>query len=117
MLGMNLGRGDVRALSDLRMAWHASMLNVNDVMGRHVWLLTDTIEMPSGEVRAVHATRAPRNTPSDEELQAKLASIEHLGVDRVWVSHKMPLLVFLFPAVLPLVLLGDPTTFLLQWIG
>ena len=117
MLGMNIGRGDVRALSDLRMAWHASMLNVNEVMGRHVWLLTDTIEMPSGEVRAVHATRAPRNTPSDEELETKLASIEQLGVDRVWVSHKMPLLVFLFPAVLPLVLLGDPTALLLRWIG
>ena len=46
-----------------------------------------------------------------------LERLSSLGVERVWVSHKMPLLVFLFPAVLPLVLLGDPTTLLMQWVG
>ena len=117
MLVLNLKRGDIRGLGDLRLAWHASMLAVSDVPHRHVWLLTDTMVMPSGEERVVHATRAPRKTPSTEELANHLERLEALGVDRVWVSHKMPLLVFLFPAVLPLVLLGDPTTLLMQWIG
>ena len=30
---------------------------------------------------------------------------------------KMPLLVFLLPAVLPLVLIGDPTTLLMAWMN
>ena len=117
MLALNMSRGDLRRFGDLRMAWHASMMAVDEVAKRHVWLLTDTMEMPSGEHRVVHAARAPRTTPSNEELRERLSALKDNGVERVWVSHKMPLLVFLFPAVLPLVLLGDPTTLLLQWIG
>ena len=117
MLALNMSRGDLRRFGDLRMAWHASMMAVDEVAKRHVWLLTDTMEMPSGEHRVVHAARAPRTTPSNEELEERLSALKDNGVERVWVSHKMPLLVFLFPAVLPLVLLGDPTTLLLQWIG
>jgi hypothetical protein len=91
------------------------MMPVDHVPHRHVWLLTDTIEMPSGEVELVHASRAPRHTPSQEALAEHLERL--VGVERVWVSHKIPLLVFLFPAVLPLVLLGDPTTLLMQLLG
>lgn len=115
MLGLNLKRGDVRRFGDLRLAWHASMMPVDHVPQRHVWLLTDIIEMPSGEVELVHASRAPRQTPSQEALAEHLERL--VGVERVWVSHKIPLLVFLFPAVLPLVLLGDPTTLLMQLLG
>ena len=117
MLVLNFKRGDVRSIGDLRLAWHASMMSLEDVPHRHVWMLTDTMAMPDGELRVVHATRAPRKTPTDEALADHLARLSTLGVAKVWVSHKMPLLVFLFPAVLPLVLLGDPTTLLMQWIG
>ena len=117
MLVLNFKRGDVRSIGDLRLAWHASMMSLEDVPHRHVWMLTDTMAMPNGELRVVHATRAPRKTPTDEALADHIARLSTLGVEKVWVSHKMPLLVFLFPAVLPLVLLGDPTTLLMQWIG
>ena len=117
MLAINISRGDVKRLGDLRMAWHASMLPVDEVAKRHVWLLSEVMDMPSGEHRVVHVARAPRTTPTSEELEERLQSLRRHEVDRVWVSHKMPLLVFLFPAVLPLVLFGDPTTLLLQWIG
>jgi len=117
MLVLNFKRGDVRGIGDLRLAWHASMMSLEDVPRRHVWMLTDTMAMPNGELRVVHATRAPRITPTDEALEDHLSRLSTLGVEKVWVSHKMPLLVFLFPAVLPLVLLGDPTTLLMQWIG
>ena len=117
MLVLNFKRGDVRSIGDLRLAWHASMMSLEDVPRRHVWMLTDTMAMPNGELRVVHATRAPRKTPTDEALADHIARLSTLGVEKVWVSHKMPLLVFLFPAVLPLVLLGDPTTLLMQWIG
>ena len=117
MLVLNFKRGDVRSIGDLRLAWHASMMSLEDVPHRHVWMLTDTMAMPNGELRVVHATRAPRKTPTDEALADHIARLSTLGMEKVWVSHKMPLLVFLFPAVLPLVLLGDPTTLLMQWIG
>ena len=117
MLILNFKRGDIRKVGDLRLAWHASMMSVKDVPHRHVWLLTDTMAMPNGEERVVHATRAPRTTPTGDALAEHLGRLEALDVEKVWVSHKMPLLVFLFPAVLPLVLFGDPTTLLLAWLN
>ncbi len=117
MLLLNLKRGDVRCLGDLRLAWHASMMSLEAVPHHHVWVLSDTMAMPNGEERIVHATRAPRQTPTKEALGEHLQRLASLGAEKVWVSHKMPLLVFLFPAVLPLVLVGDPTTLLMQWVG
>ena len=117
MLGLNIKRGSIKRFGDLRLAWHASMMSIEDVPQRHVWLLTSTMALPSGETRVVHSTRAPRSTPTDKELDTDLEELRSLGVDKVWVSHKMPLLVFLFPAVLPLVLFGDPTTLLMHFIG
>ena len=117
MLALNLKGGHLRGLSDLKLAWHASMIPLDDVVKHHVWLLTDTMSMPNGEERIVHRSRAPRQTPTDEALQAHIERLRVLGVDEVWVSFKMPLLVFLFPAVLPLVLVGDPTALIVHWVN
>lgn len=116
MLAINLKRGDLRKLGDLKLAWHASMMPLAEVPKKHVWLLSDTIDHPSGEQMLVHSTRAPRKTPSAEELAQHVGRLTEFGADKVWVSHKMPLLVFLFPAVLPLVLVGDPTALLMTWM-
>jgi len=116
MLAVNLRCGYVKGLGDLKLAWHASMLPLSEVQQRHVWLLSTTMAMPDGSLRVVHQARAPRTTPSTEELAEQVRHLEAIGVDRVWVSFKMPLLVFLFPAVLPLVLFGDPTAILLAQV-
>jgi hypothetical protein len=117
MILLNIKRGHVRSFGDLKMAWHASMLPLDEVFDRHVWLLSDVMSMPNGEERVVHHARAPRQTPTDEAVRAHIARLHECDVEMVWVSHKMPLLVFLLPAVLPLVLVGDPTTLLMQWMN
>ena len=45
------------------------------------------------------------------------AALQEIGIESVWVSYKLPLLVFLFPAIIPLVLIGDPMSFLLPMLG
>lgn len=117
LLLFNAKRGYIGRLSDFRYAWHASKIPLDEVLDRHVWLLTDTMVMPSGEETVVHRSRAPRQTPTEEALRAHVERLKALGVEEVWVSFKMPLLVFLFPAVLPLVLIGDPTTLLVFWLN
>ena len=117
MLVLNLKRGHLATLGSLRLAWHASMLPLDEVQQRHVWLLTDLMEMPDGTMRVVHHARAPRHTPSTEALAEHVERLREAGVSGVWVSRKMPLLVFLLPAVLPLVLIGDPTTLLMAWMN
>lgn len=116
MLALNLKRGGLRSLGDMRLAWHASIIPVEEVKQRHVWLLTDVMAMPDGRVVPVHHARAPRHTPTEAALDEHLERVRNAGIKRVWVSYKMPLLVFLFPAVLPLVLIGDPTTLLMAWM-
>jgi len=116
MLANNLRRGHLRRPSDLRLGWHATRIPLSDVMHRHVWMLTTTMVMPDGRTEVVHTARAPRRTPPPDEVAESVASLEALGVTSVWVSMKMPLLVFLWPAMLPLVLVGEPTALLMAWL-
>jgi len=117
LLLLNLFRGHVGKFSDLLLAWHASQLPRSKVMEKHVWLLTTLIEKPDGSVEVYHRKRAPRKTPTDEQLRAALLELEEAGVEQVWVSQKLPLLVFLFPAIIPMILLGDPMAIIMPMLG
>lgn len=117
MLGKNLSDGNIKKLSDLRLAWHASMMPLKEVVESHVWLLSSVIEMPDGTTSVHHRTRAPSKTPTNEQLLANVSALQEIGIESVWVSYKLPLLVFLFPAIIPLVLVGDPMSLLLPMLG
>lgn len=117
MLGKNLSNGNIKKLSDLRLAWHASMMPLKEVVESHVWLLSSVIEMPDGTTSVHHRTRAPSKTPTNEQLLANVSALQEIGIESVWVSYKLPLLVFLFPAIIPLVLFGDPMSLLLPMLG
>ena len=117
LLSLNISRGHVRSFSDLMLAWHASKLPRSEVAERHVWLLTTLVEKPDGSLEVYHRKRAPRRTPSDEQLAAALSELEAAEVEQVWVSQKLPLLVFLFPAIIPMILLGDPMAILMPILG
>jgi len=117
LLFLNIFRGHVRTFSDLMLAWHASKLPRSEVINRHVWLLTTLVEKPDGSIEVYHQKRAPRKTPTDEQLSSALFELEEAGVEQVWVSQKLPLLVFLLPAIIPMVLLGDPMAMLMPMLG
>ena len=117
LIGKNTLQGNVKSLSDIRMFWHSTVMPLNKVQDSHVWLLTSMIEMPSGEIKTYHKTRAPRRTPSAEQLSQQIEELRSHDVEQVWVSYKLPLLVFLFPAILPMALLGDITTIILAVVG
>ena len=117
ILGKNFSNGNVKKLSDLRLAWHASMMPLKEVAESHVWLLSTVIEMPDGTTSVHHRTRAPSKTPTNEQLLANVSELQEIGIESVWVSYKLPLLVFSFPAIIPLVLVGDPMSLLLPMLG
>ncbi len=117
LFSLNVMRGNVRSLRDLSMAWHALYIPRTEVLDRHVWLLTSLVEKPDGQREIYHSKRAPRRSPSKEEVVEKLNELKQEGVNHVWVSQKLPLLVFLFPAILPLCLFGDPMAILMPAFG
>ena len=105
----NLFQGNVKSLSDLRMFWHSTMMDLDNVQKSHVWLLSSIIEMPDGRVKVYHNTRAPRRTPSEEQLAEQIEQLRLNDIEKVWVSYKLPLLVFLFPVIIPMAIFGDIT--------
>lgn len=113
----NLVQGNVKSLGDLRMFWHSTVMDLDKVQQSHVWLLTSMIEMPDGQMSVYHRTRAPRRTPTEQELSEQLATLQDNNIEEVWVSYKLPLLVFLFPVIIPMAVFGDITVIILQIIG
>lgn len=113
----NIAQTNVKSMSDLRMFWHSTVMPLNKVQSSHVWLLTSIVEMPNGEMKPYHKTRAPRRTPSDEELAKQIQDLRINNIDNVWVSYKLPMLVFLFPVILPMALFGDITAIILHLFG
>jgi len=101
----------------LKLIWHAEKIDVDRVIGSHVWLLSSIAEMPNGEKKVVHKTRAPRKTPTKQKLQAEIELLKENGVEKVWVTKKYPLLVFLWPAIIPLTLVGGPMVILMPILG
>lgn len=103
----NFVRGDLKQAADLRHAFHAERMPLEAVKGAHVWMLS-TVEVGlDGSERVVHRVRAPRRTPSAEAVDEAIAALSELGVARVWVTRKVPLLVVLWPACVLALLLGD----------
>lgn len=103
----NFARGDLKQAADLRHAFHAERMPLDEVKGAHVWMLS-TVEVGlDGSERVVHRIRAPRRTPTAEAVEEAIAALAALEVERVWVTRKVPLLVVLWPACVLALLLGD----------
>jgi Flp pilus assembly protein protease CpaA len=100
-----------------RLIWHAERMDIDKVIDSHVWLLTTIADMPSGDKKIIHRTRAPRRTPSKKQLADDIAVLKENGIDTVWITRKYPLLVFLWPAVIPLVLIGGPMAYIMPILG
>ena len=117
LLIKNILNSNISSITDLKLSWHASKMKLSKVRDSHVWLLTSIIQLPDGSSKVYHKSRAPRRTPSDEELENSIKELEDFDVEEVWISYKLPLLVFLFPAIIPLALLGDPISYIMPMIG
>ena len=101
----------------LKLIWHAEKMNIDKVIENHVWLLTTIADMPNGDKKILHRTRAPRKTPTIEKLNSDIEYLKEHGVEEVWVTKKYPLLVFLWPAILPLFILGGPMGYIIPILG
>ena len=115
----NAAKGNISSASDLKMAWHATKRRISDFKensdseSHQTWILTEAIEK-NGEMTVVNRilpSRRPSNF-QDEDKQFEL--LEELGLDSVWITSKHPFLVYLFLAILPMLLLGDPLSYLIR---
>ena len=114
MLMRNARAGDA---SNFKMAWHAFRMPLADVPNQHVWVLEAPVSTPDGETSIETMMRPSRGGRSEDDLAALLAELAEAGREKVWVTAKYPLLLFLAPAVIPLAIWGDPVTTILGALG
>ena len=113
MLARNLKAGDV---GNLRMAWHSFRMPLQDIPNSHVWLLEEMVDGADGERSIETSIRPMRGSRSETDVKAVLAELAEAGRDKAWVTAKYPFLLFVFPAIVPMVIWGDPVSTILGYI-
>ncbi|MBT6645326.1 MAG: hypothetical protein HOB52_05940 [Euryarchaeota archaeon] len=109
----NLRRGNISSLQDLGQAWHAQKVELNNIAGAHVWILDEVFDKADGSRSIRSRKRPPSKTPTEEQMLQQINDLRELGAESAWVSFKWPLLTFLFFAIIPMILFGDPFTFIM----
>ena len=110
MLIRNASAGDLMPLS---MSWHASKMALADIPNNHVWLLEEVVDKPDGTRGVTRRMRPVRGSRAETEIETVLQELSEAEVERAWVTAKHPFLLFVFPAILPLILFGDPIVWIL----
>ncbi|MEE2758551.1 MAG: A24 family peptidase C-terminal domain-containing protein [Candidatus Thermoplasmatota archaeon] len=113
MLIRNASSGDFLPLS---MSWHASKMALAEIPNNHVWLLEEVTDKPDGTRGVVRRMRPIRGSRAETDVEQVLKELSEEGIERAWVTAKHPFLLFVFPAILPLVLLGDPIVWVISYL-
>ena len=109
---INLVRNSISGdLFPLSMSWHASKMPLSDIPNKHVWLLEEVVDKPDGTRGVIRKMRPVRGSRAETEMMSVLDDLQDEGITRAWVTAKYPFLLFVFPAIIPLILLGDPVIF------
>ena len=77
------------------------------------WILTEAIEK-NGELTVVDRILPSRRLSNAEDKDTQFELLEDLGLASVWITTKHPFLVYLFLAILPMLLLGDPLSYVIR---
>ncbi len=115
----NASKGNIETISDLKMAWHATRKKMSDLEmipdldDDPSWILTEAIEK-NGKTTVVNRILPSSKSAYGKEKVSELALLQELGLESVWITRKHPFLVYLFFAILPMLLFGDPIAFLIK---
>ena len=89
------------------MAWHATKKPVSELEEGKSWVLTEVSEK-DGKERVVNRILPSKQSISQGITPNQKERLNSLGIESVWVASKHPFLVYLFLAIFPLLLFGDP---------
>jgi hypothetical protein len=81
---------------------------LSEIPLKHVWLLEEVVDKPDGTRGITRRMRPVRGSRAETDVEAVLDELAAEGLEKAWVTAKHPFLLFVFPAILPLVLFGDP---------
>ena len=86
---------------------------VEGIIADH-WKSLELIKTDKKKYCLIHGKEI--NHPIGSSLNKRVIKVLN-NVEKVWVSYKLPLLVFLFPVIIPMAIFGDITVIILEIIG
>lgn len=110
----NAIKGDINKLSDLKTAWHATKIPLSEIKLDNIWLLSDVVLDNSGNTLNTVNLFIPKKDNYTENLQAKVEFLIEKGLESAWVTSKHPFVTYLFVAILPTFILGDPVAIIMN---
>jgi hypothetical protein len=85
---------------------------LSEISQNHVWLLEEVVDKPDGTRGITRRMRPVRGSRAETDVEAVLKELAGEGLEKAWVTAKHPFLLFVFPAIIPLILIGDPIAWL-----
>jgi len=103
--------------SPITMIWHSEKWPLDNILGKHVWILSEVIDGTNGERKISVRMRPKRTKENSETIAAKIKELNQLGQTEAWITKKHPFLVYVLPSIPLTVIFGDPIVWILAILG
>ena len=113
---INVLENNITSISDMKVAWHAKKIPLSEVLGNKFWILSELILNDDKEFVALKNRLLPNIETEYLPLEDRIKMFEKYNITDVWVTTKHPFVGYLFFAIFPLILFGDPTAIMLAII-
>ena len=110
----NALKGDIKELSDLKTAWHATKMPLTQIKADKIWLLSDVVLDKSGNKSHTVNLFIPQKNNNNQSLQEKIEFLIEKGLESAWVTSKHPFVTYLFLAIIPMFIIGDPVAIVMN---
>ena len=99
------------------MIWHAEKWELDKILGKHVWILSEVIDDTDGARKVVVRMRPRRKKEDKETISKHISELKELGETEAWITKKHPFLIYVFPAIILTMIFGDPIACILLELG
>lgn len=110
----NISKG---VTSPIRMIWHSEKWPLDNILGKHVWILSEVIDGTDGERKISLRMRPKRSKENSETIATKIEELYQLGETEAWITKKHPFLIYILPSIPFAVIFGDPIVWILSFMG
>ena len=98
----------------MKTAWHATKIPLTEIKSDKIWLLSDVVLDNSGNKLHTVNLFIPKKNNHNQNLQEKIEFLMEKGLESAWVTNKHPFVTYLFIAIIPMFIIGDPVAIMMN---
>ncbi|MBT3641155.1 MAG: hypothetical protein HN533_00825 [Euryarchaeota archaeon] len=112
----NILENNIKSLSDLKVAWHARKVLLSEISGNKFWILSEVIMDDNKQYIDTKNRILPDINNENKTIQERIDEFKKYDIEKIWITKKYPFIGYLFFAIFPLIIFGDPITIILTLI-